>query len=119
MKTKVLLTVCSLLLFSANAFSGTKFDLEIEVLESAMHGSLGDIHRSNDVTQRMSLVDRGSNMLVLGCDSSSVCKMCVTSDPQAMTQLRAAKSDAYVSVGFFEGTCGNILIMNASTFSSK
>ncbi|TVZ41977.1 hypothetical protein P886_1328 [Alteromonadaceae bacterium 2753L.S.0a.02] len=119
MKIKTILAASTFLLFSAAAFAGSRANLEMTVSDSVMYGALGDVHHSSDNSQRMSLIDRGTNVLVFGCSADGTCKVCTTEEPAKIEQLRAANSDAYVNVGFNEGVCGNVLVMNTTTFGNK
>jgi len=119
MKIKAILAVVCFSVLSSTTFAGNRANLEMTILDHAMYGALGDIYNSSDSNQRMSLIDRGSTILVFGCGADANCKMCATQDPQQMAQLRAANSDAYVNVGFNDGVCESVSVMNTSTFRNK
>lgn len=104
---------------SGSAVAGTKVTQNVTAHGSYIFGNLADARNSPDNMQMLEIQDYGTQVYIVGTMASGSIGSCVTSNPTAMAQLRAAQSDAQVRANISNGTCLNVYVANSSRHAAK
>lgn len=101
------------------AAAGQKVTQSVTAHTTSIFGNLADARNSASAIEMLEISDYGSYMYIKGIMISGSMGGCTTSNATAMTQLRAAKSDAQIRAKIVNGVCSEVYVANSSWHAPK